>query len=101
MIPIIAREYDDRQLLYRVLQNCEIWKELLPDVTVVPLTQASYALLDAVMELQDYQRTIIKIMSDGRIEAPELKEWDTVTSAIKKLICAGLQVLEASEGEGK
>jgi hypothetical protein len=98
MYPIIAKEYGDRKLLFRALQSFVVWKELLPEANSIPLTQAACALLDSVIEIGKYQQEILKIVSDGRVLTPELYAWAKVTETVKKLICSGVQLLEATEG---
>lgn len=98
LVPIIAREYEDPALLFRVLQDGEIWRAILPAVPPAHLPQAACALLDAVLEMTEHQRELLKIVADGRIAAEERMAWTEMTMIVRRLLVAGLQLLEASSG---
>lgn len=97
VIPIIANEYKDRTLLYDIIRQIEPWQDAIGKVEFVELTQAACAMLNAVNDMEACKAGMLEIVSDGVVNPSERERWERVVSATKKMMVAGLQLLEATE----
>nr|DAV20542.1 MAG TPA: regulatory protein [Caudoviricetes sp.] len=97
VIPIIANEYKDRTLLYDIIRQIEPWQDAIGKVEFVELTQAACAMLNAVNDMEACKAGMLEIVSDGVVKPSERERWEKVVSATKKMMVAGLQLLEATE----
>lgn len=97
VIPIIANEYKDRTLLYDIIRQIEPWQDAIGKVEFVELTQAACAMLNAVNDMEACKAGMLEIVSDGVVNPSERERWERVVSATKKMMIAGLQLLEATE----
>ena len=97
VIPIIANEYKDRTLLYDIIRQIEPWQDAIGKVEFVELTQAACAMLNAVNDMEACKAGMLEIVSDGVVNPSERERWEKVVSATKKMMVAGLQLLEATE----
>ena len=96
-IPKIAEEYKDRTLLYDIIRQIEPWQEAVGKVEFVALTQAACAMLNAVNEMEACKAGMLEIVSDAVVKPSERERWEQVVEATKKMMIAGLQLLEATE----
>ena len=97
VIPIIANEYKDRTLLYDIIRQIEPWQDAIGKVEFVELTQAACAMLNAVNDMEACKAGMLEIVSDGVVNPSERERWERVVSSTKKMMVAGLQLLEATE----
>lgn len=97
IVVAMAEAYEDRTLLYRAIQQSEIWPQILPPFKQMPLAQAACALLDALMALQGYTRPLIHIVADGSVQKAEQSQMQDILQMTKALLTAGMQLMEACE----
>lgn len=98
IVVAMAKAYEDKTLLYRAIQQSEIWPQILPPFEQRPLPQAACALLDALMDLQDGARTLLHIAAAGSEDRQG--QMQTILPKVKALLSAGMQMMEASEKGG-
>lgn len=100
IVVAMAEAYEDRTLLYRAIQQSEIWPQILPPFEQMSMAQAACALLDALMALQGYARPLLHIAANSPAQKTEQSQMQDILSMVKALLAAGLQLMEASEKGG-
>lgn len=100
IIVAMSEAYEDRTLLYRAIQQSEIWPQILPPFQQLPLPQAACAVLDALMALQGYARPLLHIAANSPVQKAGQSQIQDILSMVKALLAASLQLMEASEKGG-
>lgn len=100
IVVAMAEAYEDRTLLYRTIQQSEIWPQILPPFEQMSMAQAACALLDALMALQGYARPLLHIAANSPAQKTEQSQMQDILSMVKAMLAAGLQLMEASEKGG-
>ena len=100
IVVAMAEAYEDRTLLYRAIQQSEIWPQILPPFEQMSMAQAACALLDALMALQGYARPLLHIAADSPAQKTGQSRMQDILSMVRALLAAGLQLMEASEKGG-
>lgn len=100
IVVAMAEAYEDRTLLYRAIQQSEIWPQILPPFEQMSMAQPACALLDALMALQGYARPLLHIAANSPAQKTEQSQMQDILSMVKALLAAGLQLMEASEKGG-
>jgi transcriptional regulator with XRE-family HTH domain len=89
VIPILARAYNDKALLFKCLCENPIWKACLPSFTERDLSDSAINLLDEKAALNDMDRKIIRIVKNKKIDDEERPEWRE-TKKIQLMLMAAL-----------
>lgn len=95
VIWLMAKAYKDPGLCYRALQLNPIYKAVMPCYDPHETPTAALNLIARLNAMEDRATEIIEILSDGEIDATEKEDWKRIQEAIRNLIIAGMQVLEA------
>ena len=92
-IILLAEAYNDPLLDVQCLQNTVLWEKYLPHIDERPLPEASMALIYAVDQVDDEKDDIIRIMSNGKVDAVEAAEWFNIMRKAKEMTVAGLRIM--------
>ena len=95
---LMAKAYKDPGLCYRALQLNPIYKAVMPCYDPHETPTAAINLIMRLNQMEDRATDLIRILSDGEIDATEEKDWEKIRDSIRKLIVACMQVLEAGDG---
>lgn len=98
LVPKIAKAYHDNQLVFKCIQECEPWHEILPDVEEKPLSQVACALSASLMDVEDMMRKMLAVAADGKISTDEQVQWDGIKKRVFGLTKMCMEVLNAEEG---
>lgn len=84
---------------WHLLTKSRVAADLLPDVPMVPLTQAVVQLLSRIREFDEQHRIreLLRIAEDGQIDAEERKDFDSIVHELDGIVQAAM-ALKFSEG---
>lgn len=87
--------YDARYLAYQHMrETSDLAQQLIPDVGTTALPEATLQLLEAIYEFADQQfdRRLISIARDGKIEDSEREEFDRIAARLQDIVRCALAV---------
>jgi transcriptional regulator with XRE-family HTH domain len=98
VIPSISMAYNDKQLLYKCLQECPAWKELFPKINFdhVDLRGAACRLPKKLSAVQRHIEDILDMASDNQLQAEELPEWGAYELDVINLLINLIELLAAA-----
>lgn len=87
---------------WHLLNKSRMAAEILPEVVPTPLPQAVIQLICRIRDFADKHRTdaLMDIAADGRIDAAERPEFDTIITELEGVVQAALQLKYSEGSEG-
>lgn len=85
-ILIMADKYKDPKLCnYYCSNQCPIGKQYVPEVKIQDLSQIVLKMLDSLNDVQDNQKRLISITSDGYIDESEIADFVDIQDKLEKI----------------
>ena len=98
VIPLIARAYGDKRMLFKCLQENPVYRAILPPLKERTLEGATCNVVNKLARVRAHIETASGIVSDGAVDAGELPDWRKITEDVTLLIAA---LLEFAAADGR